>query len=376
MKILWISWKDPTHPDAGGAELVGEHHALSWIAAGHSVHWVSTGYTNSPVVADYKGITIQHIGKKWYAYCGLFHLIIFFKYITAWKNQFDFIVDEYHGVATGMPLYVKKPILAVIHEVAGNIWQKMFPFPISYFGQYSLEPLMLNLYKKTPILVGSLSTKNDLVKEGIPEKNITHIPYGADFPVIDINTIEKESTSTLVYLSELRPVKGFDRVYEAFKKIKQTIPDIQLWVLGNDKTEFGQSIKQKIVEEKYNDAITFFGKASAQEKFARLQKAHLLVHGSYKEGWGIVVIEANAVGTPAVAFDAPGLRDCIKDQQTGFLAKDQNQFVEYINILLTNQVKYKQFQQNAYHWSQQFTWQNSTNQSLQLIENISKQSKI
>lgn len=372
MKILWISWKDITHPDAGGAEIVGEHHARAWIKAGHSVHWVSTGYTNSPPTTQKDGITYEHIGRKWFVYVGLFHLIIFLKYITRWKNQYDFIIDEYHGVPTGMPLYVKKPMLAIIHEVAGDIWQKMFPFPVSYFGQYIAEPLMLSLYKHTPIIIGSLSTKKDLLNQGIPEKNLNHIVYGADFPEVKLSDIQKEPNTTLVYLSELRPMKGFDRIYEVFKKIKLKIPDTKLWVLGNDKTEFASHLKVKVTEEKFDRDVLFFGKVSVGEKFDRLQKSHLLIHGSYKEGWGIVVIEANSVGTPAVAFDVEGLRDSIQNNLTGYLAQTQEEFVEYVISLLTDKEKYKQFQANAKQWSEQFTWETATAQSLQLVHTIQK----
>jgi glycosyltransferase involved in cell wall biosynthesis len=370
MEILWVSWKDITHPDAGGAEIVGEHHAQAWIAAGHTVHWVSTGYKNSPKNLIKDRITYEHIGKKWFVYTGLFHLIIFLKYITQWRNQYDFIVDEYHGVPTGMPLYVKKPMLAVIHEVAGDIWQKMFKFPISYFGQYIAEPLVLSTYKSTKILTVSDSTKNDLIKFGIAEENISVIQNGVESQPENILERSKEVTPTLVYLSELRPMKGFDRVYEAFKKIKLSIPNIQLWVLGNDKTDFADQIKSKIKLDNLESSITFFGKVGTQEKFQRLQKAHILVHGSYKEGWGMVVIEANSVGTPAVAFDAEGLRDSIKHGETGYLAKDEPEYVQYILELLKSQNKYQTFQINSYTWSKNFSWTQSTEQSLKLVNEI------
>jgi glycosyltransferase involved in cell wall biosynthesis len=41
---------------------------------------------------------------------------------------------------------------------------------------------------------------------------------------------------------------------------------------------------------------------------------------SPKEGWGISILEAAACGTPTVASDAPGLRDAVRDGETGLLA--------------------------------------------------------
>ena len=50
-----------------------------------------------------------------------------------------------------------------------------------------------------------------------------------------------------------------------------------------------------------------------------LRRSWLLVHGAHHEGWGIAVVEAAACGTPALAFDVPGVRDAVVDGETGVL---------------------------------------------------------
>ena len=60
--------------------------------------------------------------------------------------------------------------------------------------------------------------------------------------------------------------------------------------------------------------------SSADEALVEyLNRAHLLVNPSPKEGWGLTVVEANACGLPVVASDRPGLRDSVRDGETGFL---------------------------------------------------------
>jgi glycosyltransferase involved in cell wall biosynthesis len=65
-----------------------------------------------------------------------------------------------------------------------------------------------------------------------------------------------------------------------------------------------------------------FGKVSDHVKRYILSKSWAFVSTSMKEGWGITIIEANACGTPCIAYDVPGLRDSIVDGKTGILIKE------------------------------------------------------
>ena len=67
-------------------------------------------------------------------------------------------------------------------------------------------------------------------------------------------------------------------------------------------------------------AVNLPGRVSQQVKSDLLSAAWLTVAPSLAEGWGLTVLEANAAGTPAVAYDVPGLRDSVRDKITGWLA--------------------------------------------------------
>ena len=57
-----------------------------------------------------------------------------------------------------------------------------------------------------------------------------------------------------------------------------------------------------------------------------LSEAWLLVHPAAHEGWGTVVMEAAALGTPTVAYDVRGVRDSVIAGETGILAADDDEF--------------------------------------------------
>lgn len=383
MKILWLSWKSITHPDAGGAEIYGHEIAKVLVSAGHQVTWISLSPENwqslllsfprkresIPTATTKDGVKYYYIGNRILMYTGLFHLFIFINYIINWRHHFDLIIDEIHGPPLLTPLYARKPKLTVIHEVAGDIWHKTIPFPFSWLMAHLVEPLFFVAYRNQNIITVSESTKNDLIKLGVNAQHIVIIHNGFTPPPAELLNLPKEPNPTLIFLSEIRPMKGLDRVLAAYQKIKQQIPNIQLWVVGNDQLPYAQHFKAQVQSDA---SITFFGKVDEAKKYHLLARAHLLVHGSYKEGWGRVVIEANAVGTPAIVFDADGLREAVQHQQTGFVAKHEAEFVEFTTKLIRNHDKYLEFQSNAIILSRQFTWENSTISFIKLINSIIK----
>ena len=79
---------------------------------------------------------------------------------------------------------------------------------------------------------------------------------------------------------------------------------------------------------------------------------------SAKEGWGLTVIEANALGTPVVATDAPGLRDAVRDGKTGFLVAEDNVegFADRIGSLLAEDDLARTMATAALEWSRGFDW--------------------
>jgi glycosyltransferase involved in cell wall biosynthesis len=89
-----------------------------------------------------------------------------------------------------------------------------------------------------------------------------------------------------------------------------------------------------------------------------MARAHCLLVPSVREGWGLVVIEANAVGTPAVGYDIPGLRDSIRTGRTGVLARagDPDALAREAVKLVEDPHQYSAVRRAAIAWAQTFSW--------------------
>ncbi|MEK7119553.1 MAG: glycosyltransferase family 4 protein, partial [Patescibacteria group bacterium] len=169
MKILILNWRDIKHPKSGGAEIVTLEHAKSWVKAGHTVIWFTAGFNNARSEEFISGVNIVRWAGPLTVYLAapIYYLLH--------RKEFDIVVDEIHGVPFFTPLYVQVPIVAFIHEVAGDIWDSMYPFPINIVGR-AMELLYLRLYRHIPFWADAQATIRDLVRHGVPAAQCTAIP--------------------------------------------------------------------------------------------------------------------------------------------------------------------------------------------------------
>jgi len=115
-----------------------------------------------------------------------------------------------------------------------------------------------------------------------------------------------------------------------------------------------------VQEQQLDGQVSFAGRLSEAEKDARLREAHFLIHTSQREGWGLNVIEANAMGTPAAVYPVEGLIESTLHNQTGLVAEAETPAslaASLIGLLRTPE-KYQGFRAKAlarareFHWSQ------------------------
>jgi glycosyltransferase involved in cell wall biosynthesis len=90
-----------------------------------------------------------------------------------------------------------------------------------------------------------------------------------------------------------------------------------------------------------------------------MARAHCLLVPSFRERWGFVVIEANSVGTPAVGYDSPGIRDSIRPGHTGALARagDPEALARSSIELVADTAGYAETREAAVAWAAHFSWE-------------------
>lgn len=369
MRILILNWRDSKHPKAGGAEIVTLEHAKAWVRAGHTVTWFTAGFNNEQSEEFIFGVKIVRWAGSVTVYLAapIFYLLH--------RKEFDVVVDEIHGIPFFTPLYVRVPIVAFIHEVAGDIWDSMYPFPINIIGRI-LEVFYLRLYRNIPFWVDAQATIGDLVRHGIPTGQCTAIPCPPLSRVIS-KLPKKEHKPTFLFVSRIVKMKGIEEVIRAFSFIYNVLPAARLWIVGTGEGSYLESLKNNLKLNDIQSRIKFFGYLSEDKKLSIMQKAHVLLHASVKEGWGLVVLEAASQGTPAVVYDAHGLSEVVKHKKTGIVIGDNSpeSLAREAVWLYQHPRQYHEYQKNGIVWVNSLRWKDVTKTSLSLLTHTYEKQK-
>jgi len=356
MKILWLTWKDKKNPLAGGAEVVNEELAKRLVTDGHEVIFLVGGFTGGTSEETKDGFKIIRCGNRWSVYFKAYQY-----YKKNLKDWSDLVIDEVNTIPFFAKFYVKQKNILFVHQLCRQIWFYQMFFPLSLVG-YLLEPIYLWLLRDRKVITVSESTKRDLIKFGFKKENISIISEGIEIePVTNLENLNKYDNPTILSLGSIRPMKRTDHIVKAFEIAKEKIPNLRLLVAGDSTGKYGKKVLEMIKTSKYHDSIEYLGKVDKDKKIELLQKSHLIVVTSVKEGWGLIITEANSQATPAVVYNVDGLRDAVKSDKTGLVCSQNNpeNMAENIVQLLNNTEQYNTLQKNAWEWSKEINFTES-----------------
>jgi glycosyltransferase involved in cell wall biosynthesis len=208
----------------------------------------------------------------------------------------------------------------------------------------------------------SNSSKEGLESMGL--KKILIVPEGVSVTPLSRVPV-KASTPLIVFVGRLKRHKLPQHAIEAFTIIKKEVPSAKLWIIG-------EGYLRKELEKLGVKDVTFLGHVKDELKFDILRQAHLILVPATLEGWGLVVTESNAMGTPAVAYDVAGLRDSIIDGKTGILVKDNSpeSLARSAISLLNDQDTLSELSFNALSFSRNFSWDNTAQKFDKIIKGM------
>jgi glycosyltransferase involved in cell wall biosynthesis len=347
VQILWFNWRDIHNPEAGGAEVLTHEIATRLVRRfGCDVTLFASQFEGAEPEIDIDGIRIVRAGGKY----GVYTKAV--RYYEKFNNNFQLVIDEINVKPFLAPKFVKKkPVVALIHQISPEQFTSELSFPFGLIGRYIFEKRWLSHYKRVPTVTVSESTKRDLMRLGFAK--IFMIPEGVSVSPLK-GIVAKESVPTMAFIGRLKKHKLPHHAIQAFSLIKQKLPEARLWIIGDG------YMRQELERTKVKD-IEFFGHVTNEEKYELLKRAHMILVPAIREGWGLVVTESNAMGTPAVAYNVPGLRDSVKDGQTGLLTRENTpkELASFAISLFKEPLTLTKISANAINFSRQFKWDTS-----------------
>ena len=363
MRFLMLNWRDPLNPKAGGAERVSQGYLAHLVQRGHHVEWFSPLFNGCRATDEVEGIRIVRMGavgssvllaRRWYRQ----------------QPPFDLVIDQHHGIPWYAPWWCRTRCVAYIHEVLGPIWNAFYRWPYNVIGRVQ-ERSTHWLYRKVPFWTASSATMRSLKAAGV--RDVTIIPYGVHtvaLPTLDPKPLD--SPLRLAVVSRLAANKRIDHALQALHLLLEDGLDAHLTIVGTG--EWASLVRQTATDLGLKDKVRFTGALAEPAKDAILRQSHLLLHTSLREGWGLNVIEANAMGTPAVVYPVAGLVESTLHDETGLVAAAETPEALKASIkqLFKDPARYQRYRYQAWQRAKTYHWDQVLPKASQWLESQAK----
>ncbi|HYC54030.1 MAG TPA: glycosyltransferase family 4 protein, partial [Candidatus Binatia bacterium] len=267
------------------------------------------------------------------------------------------------------PWLLPRPCVAVVHHLFGTTAFQQVAFPIAAVT-YLSEKLIPRAYHESWSIAVSPSTRDDLVVRGMNRDSILVVPNGVDCDLYHPDPRHRSPTPLIVWLGRAEAYKRVDLLLQVLPQLRRLVPDVRLAIVGDGTAT--DDLRQLADRLGIADIVDFLGFVDSGLKVAMLQKAHVLANTSEKEGWGLTVLEGAACGTPTVASNVPGLRDSVRDGETGMLVPhgDLAALTRALCLILTDEELREKLGRRARQWAIQFTWDKSAHEVERIIEAV------
>ncbi|WP_101833639.1 glycosyltransferase family 4 protein, partial [Frankia canadensis] len=393
--VVFLNWRDRAHPQAGGAELFCQSIAERFAAAGVRVTLLTSrpageGGPSALPAESVGGVDIRRGGGTFGVYPAVLARLAS---LGRAGHRVDAVVDCQNGIPFFSPLVLPAatPIVQVLHHVHQKQFPLYFPGPVARVGQVLESPGSRLVYRHRPVVVVSPSTRDEaravlglpgpryLVPNGVTSMAPPTATNGATGVEAGLGACDDgvgggagegggpAAVPTIVCVGRLVPHKRLHLLLDAVATLAAAHPGLAVHIIGDGPdrdrlrahaASLGLSTAAGL-PHRDGDVVRWHGYVDTATRDRLLASAWLTVNPSHGEGWGLSVLEAAALGVPAVAFRVPGLRDAVRDGVTGWLVEDGEPLGPTLDAALrtlADPAGAARVRSAARTWASGFTW--------------------
>jgi glycosyltransferase involved in cell wall biosynthesis len=363
-RVAVVNWRDPWHHLAGGSERYAWEFARAMVEAGADVEFWTARDEHQVAGEVRDGITIRRRGGTY----GFYPSVWLWFMLARLRRRLDVVVDAENGIPVFAPLVVgrRTRVLLVMHHVHQEQFRTYFPRPVSDLGRFLEGWLMPRVYRHVRTIAVSSSTLTEMRRQLGWRRPVEIVPNGADqAQEPDVDGAAASEPDRLLVLGRLATHKRIDAVVRAVAVLAEERPGLRLDVVGQGPER--RRLVDLVGELGIGDRVALHGFLPEADKARLLTEARLHLCASDAEGWGQVVVESASYGLPTLARDVPGLRDSIRDGETGWLVADPGRHDEpLVDALVTGMrhaleelddvVRRREMAAACRAWAERFTW--------------------
>lgn len=349
--VAFFSWRDTGNPEGGGAERYLEKMAAGLVERGCRVTIFCVAYAGAAPDEVVDGIRFVRRGSKLSVY-----LLGMWALLRRHLGRVDVVVDVQNGLPFFTPLVTRRPVIVLVHHVHREQWPVVYPGVTGRVGWWIESRLAPRLYRRRQYVAVSRATRAELRELGVTGPRVAVVHNGSD-PVVRVEAHKSPNPSVCV-VGRLVPHKQVEHAIDAVAALIEEFPDLRLRVVGSGWWE--AELHQYAADLVARGAVVFEGHVSEVRKQEIYEESWVMALPSLKEGWGLVVGEAAAHGTPTVAYaSAGGTRESIVDGVSGILVNTPAELVAALGALLRDDQGRRVLAEGARRHSAGFTWAHS-----------------
>lgn len=356
-RILVLNYKDPEHSDAGGAEVFVLRLAEEWVSEGHEVTFFTSIRQGQRPEEERDGILYFRRGSRYTVFMQAH------KYMRKNVGRYDLVLDSVSQRGFRSHRYFGTKAVSLVHHLGHELWFEEFRFPLGLIGRYLADPFFFRELRGARLVAVSASTASDLESLGMTVEAVVNPAH--DFESVDERSdlpARAAGSINIVFIGRLVNNKRPHLAVEAFCEFLKVFPNARLHILGD-----GYLFNELAVLNHPN--ISVYGYVEEAVKRQILSEADLLLVTSVREGWGIVVMEAAAMGVPTVAVDVPGLRDSVCHDYSGQLAgSTPEQLASAMRSVVGNRATWLRYSENARLLAMQLSWSRAAAEVMKIAE--------
>lgn len=272
--------------------------------------------------------------------------------------------DGYAGALLAQDF--RKPLVITIH---GQDLQHTV-----YRGANCKKKLGYALQNAAKVIVVSKKLYRLAVKHFDVTNKLAVIPNGVDFQEIaqaETNRKEKNNNVILLSVSNLVLTKGIEFNISAIRQLKDKYPNLQYWVVGSGPEE--RKLQALVARLGLEERVKFLGRQPHSNALRYMANCDVFSLPSWDEGFGIVYIEAMALGKPVIGVQGQGIDGIVVHGENGLLVKphDVDSLVEALDFLLSHPEEAKAMGERARRLVlENYTWEKNAEKTIQVYKEV------
>ncbi len=364
VRIVMINWRDPWQSTAGGAEEYAWRISRHLAERGAIVTFLTSREPHQARVETKDGIVIRRMGGKFTVYPRVM------AWLALWRREYHLAFDCMNGIPFLSRLVLRRStkVVSVVHHVHDLQFNAYFSAPLAWFGRFVESAVASRVYRNCTTVTVSESSRAAMRDKLAWRAPIEVVHNGGPALAPLPPTPEPGTAPALVSLGRLVVQKRVSRVVDLARSLADDHPGLSVHIIGRGPE--GEHLAEQVERDGLRERVDLHGFLSEEDKEAVLSSCHLHVTASEFEGWGLTVVEAARLGVPTVAYDVDGLRDSVRDGETGWLVQEGETLEDVVSRALkelSDPRRAEEVRRACRAWASRFTWDASGARMTRLV---------